>query len=305
MSAAGTAADRPIPVIFNPTAGGGRAHRRRRRLERAAEDRRIELDFRPTSRAGHAVDLAAEAAAEDHTLVLAFGGDGTYNEVARGLLGKSTSMGLLPAGTTSVLAYEFDIPRGMGAALDALLRGEDRDMFVGRTDGGEIILIMISAGPDTMVLERLHPGLKFLGGRVGVAVQAVVEIFRPGSFPEVELVAEEGSTTGGWVIAGKARCYAGPFRATPAADPFRPTIASVVHTGRGRRSAISFARDVARGRHTGRDDVVATTGTKVEIRAVSGGAEVSYQIDGDVVGTLPVTVDIHPETLRLRLPAST
>ena len=295
--------NRPVPVIFNPTAGGGRAKRRRDELERAAGQCGAALDFWPTVEPGHATELATRAARDALPLVFALGGDGTYNEVARGLLGSATAMGVLPAGTTSVLAYEFKIPRPVDRALEALLDGIDRTTFVGRTDQDDIFLIMLSAGPDTLVLQRLFPVLKHLGGRLGVAVQALVEIVRPGAFPQVELSTDERCVEGGWAIVGKAKCYAGPFHAVPGADPISSSLHSVVHRSKGRRAAMSFALDLARGRHVGRRDVTTVRGSRVRLAARDQNSKIAYQVDGDIAGFLPVVADIHPQPLLVRLPA--
>ncbi|MEJ2190572.1 MAG: acylglycerol kinase family protein, partial [Acidobacteriota bacterium] len=85
-----------VPIILNPSAGGGRLLRARRSLEEAADKARAEIEWWTTTGPGHAEELARRAAAEDRPLVFAFGGDGTYNEVARGLLGSATAMGILP-----------------------------------------------------------------------------------------------------------------------------------------------------------------------------------------------------------------
>jgi len=292
-----------IPVIFNPTAGGGRARRRRVDLERVARERKIPLDWRPTRAAGHAVKLAAAAADEGHPLILAFGGDGTYNEVARGLLGRESSMGMIPAGTTSVLAYEFKIPRPVGRGMLALLDGEDRQMHVGRTEHGEIFLIMLSAGPDSMVLQRLFPAFKVLGGRVGVALQGVLELLRPGRMPSFRIHAAGESLESGWAIVGKSRCYAGPFEGTPGADPFRPDFEIVAQTRSGRRAALPFVLGLARGKHVNRQDVRRLRSTEIRLDAPSSGVPLHYQIDGDLGGLLPVRISLHPEKLRIRLPA--
>ncbi len=100
-----------VPVILNPTAGGGRLLREQEGLHAVAADCGFELDIWISESPTHTIELAERAAATEIPLVLAYGGDGTYNEVARGLLGSSTALGVLPGGTTSVLAYEFGVPR--------------------------------------------------------------------------------------------------------------------------------------------------------------------------------------------------
>ncbi len=292
----------PIPVVFNPTAAGGRARRLRAELECAADHKSVALQWWPTRAAGHAVELAAGAAQQGHPLVLAFGGDGTYNEVAQGLLGTETSMGVVPAGTTSVLAYEFGIPRSVGASLGVLLEGSDRTMRVGQTDKGDIIVLMLSAGPDSLVLERLMPWLKPLGGRVGVALQAVIELMRPAPMPMLRAIVGEQACECGWVIVGKSRCYAGPFHACPDANPFAAAFQVVVNRSRTRWSALAFAGALARGKHLSRPPVERWDLETVRLEGVHGPSPVPYQVDGDFKGHLPVEISIHPKPLVVRLP---
>ena len=292
----------PIPVVFNPIAGGGRARHQRKEFEDAANREGVSLDWWATEAAGHAVNLAADAAAQGHPLILAFGGDGTYNEVARGLLGTETAMGVVPAGTTSVLAYEFGVPRPVGVSLGALLGGVNRVMRVGVTDRGDIIVIMLSAGPDAVVLERLMPWLKPLGGRVGVAFQAVIELMRPAPMPALKAVVGDSSTDCGWAIVGKSRSYAGPFNACPDADPFAPSLQMVVNRGRSRGSALAFALGVARGTHLSRPGVEGRMLETVRLEGAGGADPVPYQVDGDFKGHLPVEISIHPKSLVVRLP---
>ena len=294
--------DRPIPVVFNPTAGGGRARRLQVELEQAANDSDVLLDWRATGAPGHAVELAAEAAGQDHGLVLAFGGDGTYNEVARGLLGTETAMGVVPAGTTSVLAYEFGVPRPVGVSLGSLLTGHDRVMRVGYTDRDDIIVLMLSAGPDALVLENLMPWLKPLGGRVGVACQAIIELMRPAPMPALRAIVGNRSTECGWAIVGKSRCFAGPFEACPDADPFSPAFQMVLNRSRTRRSALAFVGALARGKHLSRPGVERCDLDTVRLEGVSGSSPLPYQVDGDFKGHLPVEISIHPEPLVVRLP---
>jgi diacylglycerol kinase family enzyme len=292
-----------VPVILNPTAGGGRLLRQQKRLVDAAAACGADLDIWISESPDHTLELARRAAADSLALVLAYGGDGTYNTVARGLIGSGTAMGVLPGGTTSVLAYEFAVPRPVRRAVAALLKGEDRAMSVGRTDAGDIVLLMLSAGPDSHVLERLRPYFKRLGGRVGVALQAAVEAVSGGALPRMRVVAEGEHAPAGWVIIGKSRCYAGRFCATPGADPFRGDLEVVVQRSIGRRAAVAFLTGIPSGRHVERDDVDRNLVTHVRLEPASPEDEVPYQIDGDVVGVLPVEIGIDPAPLLIRLPA--
>lgn len=293
-----------VPVILNPIAGGGRLLRGQESLKAVATANGCELDIWIAESPDHTTRLAEEAAATDLPLVLAYGGDGTYNAVARGLLGSATAMGVLPGGTTSVLAYEFDVPRPAQRAVDALLRGEDRAMRVGRTDAGNIVLLMLSAGPDSHVLERLRPSFKRLGGRVGVALQAVVEALTDRPLPKMRVVFNETVENAGWVIVGKSRCYAGKFCATPGADPFRDDLEIVAQRSSGRRAAVAFLSGIPWGRHIDRDDVVGEVVSRVRLEPESPEDCVPYQIDGDVIGRLPVEITVDPQSLWVRLPSA-
>lgn len=291
-----------VPVILNPTAGGGRLLRRCDAVAAAAAAAGVDIEFWATEGAGHATELAARAVAEARPLVLAFGGDGTYNEVARGLLGSSTALGALPGGTTSVLAYEFDIPRPVERSVAALLSGSDRAMRVGRTDHDDIVLLMLSAGPDSHVLNRLRPGFKRLGGRVGVALQAVVEVANGSRLPTMRVTTNNVSDEAGWVIVGTSRCYAGRFRATPGADPFRDDLEVVAQKTGGRRASVGFLVAMTRGRHVHREDVIRRITGRVLVEPANPDVEVPYQIDGDVAGVLPVEIGIDPRPLLIRMP---
>jgi diacylglycerol kinase (ATP) len=292
----------PVPVIFNPIAGGGRLLRWCDTLETVARERGTQLEWRQTGQPGHGEELARDAAAAGRPLVLAFGGDGTYNEVARGLLGSSTALGVLPGGTTSVLAYELAVPRPPDRALAALLAGRDRPLRVGRTSQGQIFLLMLSAGPDAFVLERLSPRLKRLGGRLGVAVQAVLELFRREPLPGLRARWNGQELGGGWAIVGKGRCYGGRFAACPGADPFTPTLELVLQQRLGRPAAAAFFLGIAGRAHLRLPGVVRQSTSRVSLEPAPGSNPVPFQVDGDLVGRLPVEAWVDPEELRVRLP---
>src|SRR5688572_19165191 len=77
-----------------------------------------------TQRRGHAISLANEASKNGFDYVVAVGGDGTINEVARGLLDSDTPMGILPRGSGNGLARHLGIPVTLTDAIDQLFRCE-------------------------------------------------------------------------------------------------------------------------------------------------------------------------------------
>ena len=294
--------DTSLPVVLNPAAGGGRLLGERPRLEAAAGALGLDLEWWPTAGPGHGEELARRAATSGRPLILAFGGDGTYNEVARGLLGSRTSMGVLPGGTTSVLAYELGVPRPARAALRAVVSGADRAFRVGRTSRDEVFLLMLSAGPDSLVLSSLGPSLKRLGGRVGVALQAVRELVRRRAMPRLTVRLEDEELSCGWAIVGKSRCYAGPFHATPSADPFAATLELVAQLRAGRGAALGFALGMVSGRHVRRTDVRRASVERARLEPAPGWDGVRYQVDGDVAHELPVELWVDPQPLMVRVP---
>jgi diacylglycerol kinase family enzyme len=263
----------------------------------------VELEWWLTEQRGDSAQLGRRAATEGHPLVFAWGGDGTYNEVARGLLGSTTAIGILPGGSTSVHAYELGVPRPASRAIDPLLRGGDRAMRVGRSDRGDIVLLMLSAGVDAVVVEEAFRRRRRNDGKIGIAIQVARELVRRRPLPRVRVRTAAGVVEGGWAIVGNAGCYGGPFRATPGADPFAPGFEVVVQTAGGRPSAAAFARALGLGRHLRRRDVQRQLCERVALEPVADGAQLPYQVDGDPVMALPVTLEVDPRPLMIRVPA--
>ena len=121
-----------VLFIINPHSG----RKRRKDIEVLAHQRMnpslFDLEFRYTEYAGHAVEIARES---DADVVVAVGGDGTVNEVARGLLGSGKVMGIIPMGSGNGLALHFGISRNPARALDVISRMKVAEMDCGTIDG--------------------------------------------------------------------------------------------------------------------------------------------------------------------------
>lgn len=287
-----------LPVIVNPVARGGRRAAPRDLLEQAAAARGMSLEWWETERPGHAVELAARAARDRLPLLAAWGGDGTYNEAARGLVDSDTALLVLPGGTTSVLAYELGVSRDPVQALLGQLDGERRAMAVAHTDHGERFLLMLSVGPDSVILENISPGLKLHLGKIGITIQAFIE-FAHARLPRFEAAIDGARRDVSWCIVGNARCYGGPWAGTPGADPFAPGFETVVLNRHGRAAVIPFFFAIPSGAHLRMRGVERFTSQQVTL---TGPEEFPYQLDGDPAGHLPVTVSSSAERLWVMVP---
>ncbi|MBQ2858579.1 MAG: diacylglycerol kinase family lipid kinase, partial [Bacteroidaceae bacterium] len=76
-----------------------------------------------TEYAGHATQIAASAVEDKVDVVVAIGGDGTINEIARALVHSETALGIIPCGSGNGLARHLRIPMEPKAAIDIINQG--------------------------------------------------------------------------------------------------------------------------------------------------------------------------------------
>jgi diacylglycerol kinase family enzyme len=124
-----------------------------------------QVDAIDTEARDHATELCRAAAQEGYDVVVAFGGDGTVNEAANGLVGTDTPLSCLPGGRTNVYCRMLGIPTDVVDATEHLLQLAD-DWRPRRVDVGLLndrhFLFSAGVGLDASVVERVdaHPRLK-------------------------------------------------------------------------------------------------------------------------------------------------
>ena len=131
---------RRTAVIINPISGtGGRPDAARQRAERAAAllaARGVDAEIFVTERGGHARDLAAAMITRGVSLIVAWGGDGTVNEVASALaFTRRARLAVIPSGSGNGLARELGIPLDPAAAFACAVDGQTRVIDCGELDG--------------------------------------------------------------------------------------------------------------------------------------------------------------------------
>jgi diacylglycerol kinase family enzyme len=119
---------------------------------------RFEVDAVDTESRGHATELCREAAHEGYDVVVAFGGDGTVNEAANGLLGSPTPLTCLPGGSANVFGKMLGIPGELVDATEHLLGLAD-DWRIHKVDlgvvNGRCFTFASGLGLDASVVQRV------------------------------------------------------------------------------------------------------------------------------------------------------
>lgn len=113
-----------IAFIVNPISGAKTKNRVAKLIRELLDLQQFAPTVVVTEYAGHATQLAQQFAMEDYYAVVAVGGDGTVNEVACGLTGTNTALGIVPNGSGNGFARHLDISTRMNRAIEMLNSSE-------------------------------------------------------------------------------------------------------------------------------------------------------------------------------------
>ena len=164
-----------VAIIINPISGGARpetAGRRAQAAIAAIERHGDRPEVFVTERPGHARALAEAAAARGTRLVIAWGGDGTINEVASALVFGEVPLGIVPAGSGNGLARELGVAWRPGRAIARAVAAAPRPVDVGEI-AGRFFVNVAGIGFDAEVAARFNrPANRSRGPRAYVGLTA-------------------------------------------------------------------------------------------------------------------------------------
>ncbi len=106
-----------ICFIVNPISGVGRQKVIEKLIDESLNRLLFDYEIAYSKAPKHATIIAKEAAARGFDIVVAVGGDGSVNETARGLIGTSTAMAVIPAGSGNGMARHLKIPLNLKKAI--------------------------------------------------------------------------------------------------------------------------------------------------------------------------------------------
>ncbi len=122
-------------IIVNPVAGNGKPLRKLDELEHYLKLAKFDYEIEFTHEPMEAVNLAQKDVYEGFDVVVAFGGDGTINEVVNGLIGSEVTLGVIPCGSGNDFARSLHIPKKIKDAVDILKAHRTKIIDLGKLDG--------------------------------------------------------------------------------------------------------------------------------------------------------------------------
>jgi YegS/Rv2252/BmrU family lipid kinase len=294
-----------IAVIINPISGTGRRpDEARRRAELAAsllDARGLDAEIFVTERGRHAHELARAAAARGVSMCIAWGGDGTINEVASALAFSRVALAVVPSGSGNGLARELAIPFTPAPAFDVALNGREQLIDAGEIEG-RLFFNIAGLGFDARVAQEFAANGHQRRGFARYITIAMRELVR--FVPDTYTIAANGSCMeirALFIAIANSRQYGNGATIAPGARIDDGMLDVVVVGERSPWSAMAQMPLLFAGKVDRLPGVTIIPTAQVEIRAEH---QMVYHVDGEPAraGTC-VHARVHAGALRVRVPA--
>jgi len=200
-------------LLYNPTAGRGRARHRVNEIERYLRDRGAQLDVHASTSPADLTRAAADGSHAGYDRVVVCGGDGTIHLAVRDFDLAHGVMAIIPLGSGDDFARVAGIPRKTEAACDVVVSGKIREVDVA-TANGIRYLGVAGLGFDSEVAAFAN-GVKFLGGSL-VYLYSIFRVLPRFTPRRIRLDSREEEVM--FAVVGNSSQYGGGVRIVPAAQ---------------------------------------------------------------------------------------
>jgi diacylglycerol kinase (ATP) len=230
-------------------------------------------------------------------LVIAWGGDGTINEVAGALVRSDTTLGIVPGGSGNGLARDLGIPLGARPALEVAATGGTRRIDSGRIDDNWFFNVA-GVGLDALIARYIaRPDAR--RGLAGYARVTFGELprYRPKSY-QIEWQGHSEPHRALFIAFANSRQYGNGAQIAPAARLDDGQLDLVIVDAQPLWRIVGRIPDLFRGRlQPGRGLSMA----KIASAVIRAEHPIAYHADGEpCVGGTAVTVTVQPDSLAVR-----
>jgi diacylglycerol kinase (ATP) len=279
------------------------------------------VDVAMTEAAGHGIVLARAAAEEGRELVISLGGDGTLHEVCNGVLDArnraddTTAIGFIADGTGGDFRKSMGLPHRLDHYLEAIASGRERRVDAARatfrngdgTEGARWFVNILSAGLGGKVDRFVADSPRGLTPTAAYFWASARAIASSDQAPLTCVVERAGVRSehrlDAWAIAVcNGTTFGSGMRIAPMAAVDDGRLEVVALSAPSKLAFVLLSRKLYTADHLGEPGVVHLSGERVEITARPGAREkVLLDVDGEPIGELPVTIEVVPGALRMRV----
>ncbi|WP_018922764.1 diacylglycerol/lipid kinase family protein [Salsuginibacillus kocurii] len=289
--------------IVNKVSGNGKGDKAWKQVEQALQAAEYAYTVRFTERPQHATELVEELVEKKVETIITIGGDGTIHEVANGLIGKDTALGLIPTGSGNDFARCLGVPNHYGQAFERIVANKTKQVDVLELED-KYCLTVTGIGFDGEVAKNVNRSSykKYLNRlRVGglsyvVSVLETLRTYQPTTVT-ITVDGNEMNFTDVWLVAvANAPNYGGGVMICPDATPEDGMLNLCVVHGSSKWELLRVFPQAYKGKHTTKDFVTLLEGKEVLIHS---DPPVHVHSDGEEMKKSPLHIRVKKDALRV------
>jgi diacylglycerol kinase (ATP) len=306
-------AEKKATIIYNPMSG-----RQGKRAEQAADmvslltERGLIAEAKATRGPDDATTLTGEAIDNGSNIIISYGGDGTLNEVIQAMVGKGAALGVWAGGTANVVARDLNLPHDTKRLADVIAKGVTRRIALGyasqeqTSEAGKpeselqkrFFFMFAGIGLDASISQGVNRKLKRKTGEFAFWVSGIKHLLmwkRELFTVEVDGKRYESAFT----LIGNGKSYGGNLEMAKNARLEDPELEAFILPRHRTNIAYVFALIKCFFKKPEKTSAIIVKGNRVNI---DSDKEVWVELDGEVVGTLPMTFGVLPDALSVIVP---
>jgi diacylglycerol kinase (ATP) len=304
-----------VHVIINPASSGGKTGAKQWEILNAL-DRKLGSAYSlcVTGEPLEACFSARQAILDGSKLIVTVGGDGTIQETVNGffsngkVINPSCQLGIIDSGTGHGFAQSLGLPTGLEEQLEVIQRGQTQSIDLGKVVFSDEIgqpsehyfINECQAGIGGEVVKRVQSKHKRLGGLIAFGAITLLTALR---YPNQSMTVEIDGMTGITerfigVVIGNGNYMAGGMNLIPHAKVDDGLFDILLMHEQSLPQRLWNFPKIYSGRHLASPKFTLHRGKKVTL---SSSERVTFEADGEFLGSLPCSIEILPSALQVRL----
>jgi len=265
-------------------------------VKRKCDAEKIKLDIEFTKYPKHAIKLAKDAI-NKYDMVIAAGGDGTVNEVINGLSKSKTTLVIIPFGSTNVLASELGIPFDVKKAAELIMNGKKKEIDLGYAKTNQekrYFSMMLDVGFAPSLIKRISPKFKKKWARLAYPLAGIKNLFKY-KWYNIH-IKHKIHSIGYYVIISNSKNYGGEYQIADKASTTDGLLDLVIIDRKNWWKIVRIISSIASGKV---NRFLKGEYYQIKEAHIYSRQKMFVQVDGELIGTLPVNVKVAPKALNV------